>query len=158
MYFIDKAWCRPRNRLNVGYLPFVVWSRCLNIFLFFSLFYQFYDCRNHVRVIQPMGDGSRLYVCGTNAHNPKDWVINVSVFYFLSFSSFSLFLSHSLGRRRGWFDLLFGRHDCWKVQSKWWMDIDAFVGRLPVSDRLSVRPALVRMVVGSEVKGSCVSS
>ncbi|XP_072392355.1 semaphorin-2A [Diabrotica undecimpunctata] len=35
-----------------------------------------FDCRNHIRVIQSMGDGSRLYVCGTNAHNPKDWVIN----------------------------------------------------------------------------------
>ena len=35
-----------------------------------------YDCRNHIRVIQPIGpDGSRLYVCGTNAHNPKDEVI-----------------------------------------------------------------------------------
>ncbi|XP_074601991.1 semaphorin 2a [Brevipalpus obovatus] len=34
-----------------------------------------YDCRNHIRVIQPIGDGSRLYVCGTNAHSPKDYVI-----------------------------------------------------------------------------------
>ncbi|XP_065352421.1 semaphorin-2A isoform X2 [Cloeon dipterum] len=34
-----------------------------------------FDCHNHIRVIQPMGDGSRLYVCGTHAHNPKDWVI-----------------------------------------------------------------------------------
>jgi len=34
-----------------------------------------YDCRNHVRVIQPIGNGERLYVCGTNAHNPKDLVI-----------------------------------------------------------------------------------
>nr|CAD7423697.1 unnamed protein product [Timema monikensis] len=34
-----------------------------------------FDCRNHVRVIQPMGDGTRLYLCGTNAHSPKDWVI-----------------------------------------------------------------------------------
>ncbi|XP_018009025.1 semaphorin-2A [Hyalella azteca] len=33
-----------------------------------------FECRNHVRVIQPMSD-DRLYVCGTNAHNPKDWVI-----------------------------------------------------------------------------------
>ena len=40
--------------------------------------FQHYDCRNHIRVIQPMGDGSRLYVCGTNAHNPKDLVIYVS--------------------------------------------------------------------------------
>ncbi|XP_037086236.1 semaphorin-2A-like [Pollicipes pollicipes] len=36
---------------------------------------QHYDCRNHVRVIQPMADGGRLYVCGTNAHSPKDLVI-----------------------------------------------------------------------------------
>ena len=35
-----------------------------------------YDCRNHIRVIQPIGnDGSRLYICGTNAHSPKDEVI-----------------------------------------------------------------------------------
>ncbi|CAK1543142.1 unnamed protein product [Leptosia nina] len=34
-----------------------------------------FDCRNHIRVIQPMGDGSRLYICGTNAHSPKDWVL-----------------------------------------------------------------------------------
>ncbi|XP_021968718.1 semaphorin-2A isoform X2 [Folsomia candida] len=39
-----------------------------------------FDCRNHIRVIQAMGDGDRLYVCGTNAHNPKDWVINLSAF------------------------------------------------------------------------------
>jgi hypothetical protein len=29
-----------------------------------------FDCRNHIRVIQPIGNGDRLYVCGTNAHNP----------------------------------------------------------------------------------------
>ncbi|XP_047003518.1 semaphorin-2A-like [Schistocerca americana] len=34
-----------------------------------------FDCRNHIRVIQPITDGNRLYICGTNAHNPKDWVI-----------------------------------------------------------------------------------
>jgi len=34
-----------------------------------------FDCRNHVRVIQPIGDGERLYVCGTNAHNPRDQVV-----------------------------------------------------------------------------------
>jgi len=35
-----------------------------------------YDCRNHVRVIQPLGpDGERLYVCGTNGHNPRDVVV-----------------------------------------------------------------------------------
>lgn len=34
-----------------------------------------------------MGDGNRLYICGTNAHNPKDWVVYVSIlfnFYFLA--------------------------------------------------------------------------
>ena len=35
-----------------------------------------FDCRNHIRVIQPMGDGERLYVCGTSAHQPKDLVIH----------------------------------------------------------------------------------
>ncbi|GFY70472.1 semaphorin-2A [Trichonephila inaurata madagascariensis] len=35
-----------------------------------------YDCRNHIRVIQPIGDGNRLYICGTNAHNPMDYVIH----------------------------------------------------------------------------------
>jgi hypothetical protein len=40
---------------------------------------QHFDCRNHIRVIQPMGDGGRLYMCGTNAHSPKDWVIYVSI-------------------------------------------------------------------------------
>ncbi|CAG0890637.1 unnamed protein product [Darwinula stevensoni] len=34
-----------------------------------------YECHNHVRVIQPMGNGDRLYICGTNAHQPKDLVI-----------------------------------------------------------------------------------
>ncbi|XP_063698787.1 semaphorin-2A isoform X2 [Culicoides brevitarsis] len=36
---------------------------------------QLFDCRNHIRVVQPMENGNRLYVCGTNAHNPKDVVI-----------------------------------------------------------------------------------
>uniref|UniRef100_A0A182VKL0 Sema domain-containing protein n=1 Tax=Anopheles merus TaxID=30066 RepID=A0A182VKL0_ANOME len=34
-----------------------------------------FDCKNHIRVIQPMDSGNRLYICGTNAHNPKDLVI-----------------------------------------------------------------------------------
>ncbi|GBN02766.1 Semaphorin-2A [Araneus ventricosus] len=38
-----------------------------------------YDCRNHIRVIQPIGDGNRLYVCGTNAHNPMDYVIHANL-------------------------------------------------------------------------------
>ncbi|CAD7077061.1 unnamed protein product [Hermetia illucens] len=71
----------------------------LNEFLPFSLFYRLqkdvikldptdedinkcvskgkvpFECRNHIRVIQPMDGGRRLYICGTNAHNPKDHVI-----------------------------------------------------------------------------------
>lgn len=38
-----------------------------------------FDCRNHIRVIQSMSNGDRLYICGTNAHNPKDWVINANL-------------------------------------------------------------------------------
>jgi len=34
-----------------------------------------YDCRNHIRVIQSIGNGDRLYVCGTNAHQPMDMLI-----------------------------------------------------------------------------------
>ena len=34
-----------------------------------------FDCRNHIEVIQPIGDGNRLYICGTNAYSPKDWMI-----------------------------------------------------------------------------------
>ena len=34
-----------------------------------------FDCRNHIKVIQPVGDGKRLYICGTNAYSPKDWMI-----------------------------------------------------------------------------------
>ncbi|XP_050076177.1 semaphorin-2A-like [Anopheles maculipalpis] len=36
---------------------------------------EMFDCKNHIRVIQPMDNGTRLYVCGTNAHSPKDVVI-----------------------------------------------------------------------------------
>ncbi|XP_076304965.1 semaphorin-2A-like isoform X2 [Tachypleus tridentatus] len=38
-----------------------------------------YDCRNHIRVIQPVGEGNQLYVCGTNAHNPMDWIIHANL-------------------------------------------------------------------------------
>ena len=34
-----------------------------------------YDCRNHIRVIWPIEGGSRVYICGTNAHSPKDFVV-----------------------------------------------------------------------------------
>lgn len=42
--------------------------------------FQLFDCRNHIRVIQSMDNGNRLYICGTNAHNPKDYVIYVSTY------------------------------------------------------------------------------
>ncbi|KAL4708790.1 hypothetical protein ACJJTC_011754 [Scirpophaga incertulas] len=38
-----------------------------------------FECRNHVRVLQPIGDGERLYICGTNAHSPKDWVVYLNL-------------------------------------------------------------------------------
>lgn len=34
-----------------------------------------YDCMNHIRVIQPIGDGSRIYVCGTGAYNPRGLIL-----------------------------------------------------------------------------------
>ena len=36
-----------------------------------------YECRNHVKVIQPMQrvGGNLLYVCGTNAYNPRDYLV-----------------------------------------------------------------------------------
>lgn len=44
---------------------------------------QTFDCRNHVKVIQPMSkSGDKLYVCGTNAYNPRDYLVyaaNMSV-------------------------------------------------------------------------------
>jgi len=56
------------------------WSNCENhLFTIISYSLQVFDCKNHVRVIQSMQQGDRLYVCGTNAHNPKDYVIYVSI-------------------------------------------------------------------------------
>lgn len=55
--------------------------------------FQLFDCRNHIRVIQSMDNGNRLYICGTNAHSPKDYVIYVSV---LCYDSLFLFLFSSL--------------------------------------------------------------
>jgi len=37
-----------------------------------------FDCRNHIRVIQ-MVQGSKLYVCGTNAHAPRDWILHTNL-------------------------------------------------------------------------------
>ncbi|XP_055338493.1 semaphorin-2A-like [Paramacrobiotus metropolitanus] len=33
-----------------------------------------FHCQNHIRVIQPLAKGQYLYVCGTNAYRPKDWI------------------------------------------------------------------------------------
>lgn len=49
------------------------------IFFCSQLYFQGFECRNHIRVIQSMENGNRLYICGTNAHNPKDYVIYVSI-------------------------------------------------------------------------------
>uniref|UniRef100_A0A6G1SMH5 Semaphorin-2A n=2 Tax=Aceria tosichella TaxID=561515 RepID=A0A6G1SMH5_9ACAR len=36
-----------------------------------------FDCRNHIKVIQPMTRlGDKLYVCGTNAYNPRDYLVH----------------------------------------------------------------------------------
>jgi len=35
----------------------------------------YFDCRNHIRVIQAI-EGNKVYVCGTNAHAPKDWILH----------------------------------------------------------------------------------
>ncbi|KAH7962715.1 hypothetical protein HPB52_017614 [Rhipicephalus sanguineus] len=36
------------------------------------------DCRNHIREVQPIRDGSTLYVCGTNSRSPTDWQVRAS--------------------------------------------------------------------------------
>lgn len=42
---------------------------------------QAFECRNHVKVIQPMSkQADRLYVCGTNAYNPRDYLIHAANF------------------------------------------------------------------------------
>lgn len=55
-------------------------SYLLNEFSIWCL--QRFECRNHIRVIQKMNKGNRLYICGTNAHSPKDYVLYVSENYF----------------------------------------------------------------------------
>ena len=47
-----------------------------------------YECRNHVRVIQVIDHGSKLYVCGTNAHSPKDWILDSNSLQMLDPSNF----------------------------------------------------------------------
>ncbi|XP_075724737.1 semaphorin-2A-like [Rhipicephalus microplus] len=36
------------------------------------------DCRNHIREVLPIRDGSTLYVCGTNSRSPTDWQVRAS--------------------------------------------------------------------------------
>ncbi|OQV16107.1 Semaphorin-2A [Hypsibius exemplaris] len=35
-----------------------------------------YHCQNHIRVVQPLLKGQYLYICGTNAFRPKDWIVH----------------------------------------------------------------------------------
>ncbi|XP_077513119.1 uncharacterized protein LOC144124363 [Amblyomma americanum] len=35
------------------------------------------DCRNHIREVHPIRNGSTLYVCGTNSRNPTDWQLQI---------------------------------------------------------------------------------
>ena len=38
-----------------------------------------FECRNHIKVIQPISKSAeRLYVCGTNAYNPRDYLLQAS--------------------------------------------------------------------------------
>ncbi|KAI1301480.1 Semaphorin-2A [Halotydeus destructor] len=46
-----------------------------------------YECRNHVRVIQVIG-GNKLYICGTNAHAPKDYVVHANLSHLSAYESF----------------------------------------------------------------------
>ncbi|KAL1435569.1 hypothetical protein MTO96_000226 [Rhipicephalus appendiculatus] len=36
------------------------------------------DCRNHICVVEPIRDGSTLYICGTNSRAPTDWQIQAA--------------------------------------------------------------------------------
>ncbi|XP_077512540.1 semaphorin-2A-like [Amblyomma americanum] len=36
------------------------------------------ECSNHIRVVQPIRNGSTLYVCGTNSRNPTDWQVQAA--------------------------------------------------------------------------------
>ncbi|XP_076304927.1 semaphorin-2A-like isoform X1 [Tachypleus tridentatus] len=47
-----------------------------------------YDCRNHIRVIQPVEGGKLLYICGTNAHNPMDWVVHANLSHLSNHQSY----------------------------------------------------------------------
>lgn len=46
-----------------------------------------YDCRNHIRVIQSIG-GNKVYVCGTNAYSPKDWVLHSNLTHLPSYDQY----------------------------------------------------------------------
>lgn len=58
---------------------------------------EMFDCKNHIRVIQPMDNGNRLYICGTNAHNPKDVVIYSNLTH-LSRSEFVPGIGHGIAK------------------------------------------------------------
>lgn len=71
----DISNCLSKGKTQVNRTSLKIMKILLNeTFVFCS---QLFDCRNHIRVVQSMDNGNRLYVCGTNAHNPKDYVIYV---------------------------------------------------------------------------------
>lgn len=38
-----------------------------------------FDCHNHIKVIQPINKvGDKLYLCGTNAYNPRDYLVHAA--------------------------------------------------------------------------------
>ena len=67
-----------RTVVSAIYFSFPTISSCSKSLFECLFFLQMFDCKNHIRVIQPMDNGTRLYICGTNAHSPKDVVIFVS--------------------------------------------------------------------------------
>lgn len=78
--FFQVHFLFPATRNSIPYIFHFVRSYLLNNFSIWCL--QRFECRNHIRVIQKMNKGNRLYICGTNAHSPKDYVLYVSENYF----------------------------------------------------------------------------
>lgn len=62
---------------NFSVLKLFIYLKKNVLNIIFDLLQRF-ECRNHIRVIQSMENGNRLYICGTNAHSPKDYVLYVS--------------------------------------------------------------------------------
>ncbi len=75
----DKKQLKDDFYFNVSIIFRAFQSVFENFLIQTIYFFQLFDCRNHIRVVQSMDNGNRLYICGTNAHNPKDYVIYVSI-------------------------------------------------------------------------------